>query len=921
MHDAAARHFIAGGRIWVGAPETLEDANLPEQDHSPRYDLSGLQPLLDQGYTLLTPTVRLARRIRQEWDLSCARSGLSVWKPAAIAPLETYLQTRWRSAMRSGDVPARILIDATQLTELWRRVISDDQADRGDAALLQVGAAAELAQEARELLLRWRLDATSPALAAEFRLDADCASFHRWLLRFQRELHVRGMASAADLLTDLLAMADPQTGPPAVLLDFDDIQPLQLACLQHLCAEVRQVSGARAEAEVEVHAYPDRNAELQAVAEWTAGQHRAAPRRSLGIILADASDRDRVEYLLRREFGCLGQNYTSLPVNFSTGISLDRAPVVRDALLALATAGDSMPLHDLLVLLRSRFIAGEDATGDPLVSVLQQLYRDGRRDVGLARLRYLCQRGEDERPAAAAALMGTETLRLRRQSLHPSAWAVAFGKVLEAWGWPGTRPLDSLEYQQVALWYSTLDVFAGCDELQGEIAYGDALALLSRLCQGQVSQPQTADSPVQVLGPLEGAGLHFDHIWWVGLQGSRWPAAPQPNPFLPLALQRRHEMPHSSAEREWQYAEALLRQYRGGCPRMTVSYARHIDGIPDLPSALVSGFPQQAHGEAPGVPDDWSVRQAGAELHPCSDHAGPAVGAEERERLTGGSAILAAQSACPFRAFAAHRLGLEPLQPAVTGLSAAERGKLLHEALYLLWGEIGDSATLHAMDCTAQARVIDSAVDTALAAMPAPLRLLAGEDCLQLEGQRLQSLLREWLVLERKREPFEVVAREEELSTDFAGLPLQLRIDRVDRMSGGRRVLIDYKSGRCRLGEWLGRRVREPQLPLYGVVTDMAGIGFAQVRPRDCKFVGVADIEGTPGIEHDLARALSRYPAEAGNWEELIDRWRTDLELLVREFLAGQAAVTPQSRACDYCGFPALCRVGLDPDPGVFQCQ
>jgi probable DNA repair protein len=466
----------------------------------------------------------------------------------------------------------------------------DDLAERGEAALMQLGSAAELAREARETLLRWRLDATSPALVTEFRLDEDCASFHRWLLRFQTELRRRTMASAADLLTDLLQVPAPAAGPRVALLDFDDVQPLQMACLEHLCSEVRQVSGARCDAVMEVHAFPERAAELQAVAAWAAVQHRTAPGRSLGIILADATDRGRLEYLLRREFDCLGRNYTSLPVNFSTGISLDRAPVVRDALLALATAADDMPLGDLLALLRSRFIAGDDALGDPLVTVLQQLYRDGRRKVALARLRYLCQREEQARPAFAEALMATDRLRLRRRSQYPSAWAAAFSDLLHAWGWPGAAPLDSLEYQQVELWYGTLEAFAGYDELQGEIAYADALSLLRRLCQSQISQPQTADTPIQVMGPLEGAGLQFDHLWWVGLQGSRWPAAPRPNPFLPVALQKRHDMPHASAEREWQYAEALLRQYRGCSPLITISYARHMDGIPDLPSALVSGL-------------------------------------------------------------------------------------------------------------------------------------------------------------------------------------------------------------------------------------------------------------------------------------------------------------------------------------------
>jgi probable DNA repair protein len=721
------------------------------------------------------------------------------------------------------------------------------------------------------------------------------------------------MASSADLLTDLLQIPAPRAGPRVALLDFDDIQPLQLACLEHLCCEVQQLSGARCDSVTEVHSYPDRAAELQAVAVWVAGQHRTAPERSLGIILADAADRGRLEYLLRREFDCLGQNYTALPVNFSTGISLARAPVVRDALLALSTVAASMPLGDLLALLRSRFIAGENALGDPLVTVLQQLYRDGRRKVALARLRYLCQRQEQARPAAAEALMATENLRLRRRSQYPSAWAAVFGDVLRAWGWPGATPLDSLEYQQVELWYDTLETFAGYDELHGELVYADALALLRRLCQGQISQPQTADTPIQVMGPLEGAGLQFDHVWWVGLQGSRWPAASRPNPFLPVALQRRHDMPHASAEREWRYAEALLRQYRGGSPRLTISYARHVDGTPDLPSALVSGFPRTEHTESPMLPADWTARQASSELTPCSDATGPAVRAAERKRVAGGSAILAAQAACPFQGFAAHRLGLEVLQPPVTGLSAAERGKLLHEALYLLWGEIGDSATLKALDDSAQARVVREAVEAAVSALPGPLRLLAGEDCLTLERLRLQSLLQEWLEVERRREPFSVLAREEERTIEFAGIPLRLRIDRIDAVAGDQQLLIDYKSGRCRLGDWLGDRVREPQLPLYGIVSRVGGVCFGQVRARDCRFVGVASMGGTPGVADNLDKALSRYAVNVGNWEGLVDRWRMDLEQLAAEFLAGQAQVAPQPGACDYCGYASLCRIGLEP--------
>lgn len=888
---------------------------MPEQDHSPRYDLTVLQPLLDQGFIILTPTVRLARRISREWNRQQASAGHAAWQPLPVQPLEAFLGDRWREALLAGRVPARVRLSPLQLGELWRQVIDEDFTEREEAALLQPAAAAELAQQARETLLRWRIDVRAPAPAAEFRLDADCASFARWLLRFDGILREKSMASSADLLVDLLTAPAPDETPPVALLDFDDVPPLFMACLEQCCGDVRRVSGARTQGVLDVHGFPERNAELQAVARWAADHFRRDPGLSLGIILADSADRGRLEYLLRREFDCLGQNYTALPVNFSTGIALEQAPVVRDALLALGMAQDSAALQDVLGLLGSRFIAGDDSHKDSLVTVLRQLYRDGRRQVTTARLRYLCQQDDEDRLRAAAALQATAAMRLRNRVQFPSAWADTFRDVLDHWGWPGDRTLDSLEHQQVRDWYETLDLFAGCDELHGELGYSPALALLRRLCQGQVSQPETADSPIQVMGPLEAAGLHFERLWWVGLQGSRWPSAPRPNPFLPIRLQQRSGMPHASSEREWQYAAALLQQYLGASPQVRVSYARHIDGIPDLPSPLVAGVAPLEHDAVPSPSSTWAERLVQSGLSGTDDRLAPAVTDETRGQLTGGAAILAAQAACPFRSFAAHRLDLEPLQAPVTGLSAAERGKLLHEALYVLWGEIGDSARLASLDSASQASVVRGAIDTALSGLPATLRLLAGAECLQLERTRLETLLNEWLALERKRAAFTVVAREQTQTLAFAGLPLTLRLDRVDCSADGQRLLIDYKSGRCRLGDWLGERVREPQLPLYAVVSGVDGLAFAQVRPRDCRFIGLGTVEGTPGVATDLSAALGRYALAADDWETLTATWARDLENIARSFLDGVATVDPQRGACDYCGFRALCRVGLDPEP------
>ena len=48
-----------------------------------------------------------------------------------------------------------------------------------------------------------------------------------------------------------------------------------------------------------------------------------------------ANDRNRLEYFLRQEFGCLDARYNDLPVNFTTGMTLASTPMFRDALTAL----------------------------------------------------------------------------------------------------------------------------------------------------------------------------------------------------------------------------------------------------------------------------------------------------------------------------------------------------------------------------------------------------------------------------------------------------------------------------------------------------------------------------------------------------------------------------------------------------------
>ena len=78
-------------------------------------------------------------------------------------------------------------------------------------------------------------------------------------------------------------------------------------------------------------------------------------------------------------------------------------------------------------------------------------------------------------------LLAVAGMRELRQPCAPSAWVGHFNAVLDLWGWP-RGPLDSLEYQQVELWYRALDDYRGYDGLHAPLDFPAALQLLRRHC-------------------------------------------------------------------------------------------------------------------------------------------------------------------------------------------------------------------------------------------------------------------------------------------------------------------------------------------------------------------------------------------------------------------------------------------------------
>jgi ATP-dependent helicase/DNAse subunit B len=285
----------------------------------------------------------------------------------------------------------------------------------------------------------------------------------------------------------------------------------------------------------------------------------------------------------------------------------------------------------------------------------------------------------------------------------------------------------------------------------------------------------------------------------------------------------------------------------------------------------------------------------------------------------GGASVLTAQSQCPFKAFATARLGAQDWEPAETGLTAQERGQLLHAVLHSIWAGPPYGIRTHAelLALTDLPSFVTRHVRRGLQAkMPSRARECMPSRYLELEEARLVELVTEWLGYESSRVPFTVLETEQRATASIAGLTLHLRLDRIDRLIDDTLLVIDYKSGNVSPSSWDLPRPDDVQLPLYAEFAldcgteRLGGLVLAKVRigENNREFAGyVRDAKTTlfPGLtgNHGLMRRkLTNEDMEA---------WRACIEQLARNFLAGRAEVGPRDypKTCVRCGLQALCRI------------
>lgn len=859
--------------------------------------------------------------------------GHLVWETLSVCSWTSFLKEMWEEQLLSyqGIQPLPSLMNSWQERFLWMRIL--EQSPQGEL-LLNLPAAGRLAAEAWKIVCSYELQTAlnNPPLPWEEETEA----FLGWAESFQHVCKEHRWLDSARLET-ALSQSLQEGGIPATsfpssltLSGFADLTPSQQRLLQSFQERGVEVKWQEPTPLSQAGSWcrtvvKDAESELRAAALWIRKVFEDAPphkRPRVALVVPDLNNsRATVSRILDEVLqpGFLLPHNSSQEslYNLSLGLPLAAWPVVADALSLLELEAGWQPLPNLGVLFHSPFLYGSETERSSRAMLEARFLRDGAFQVNLGKVLRRAQLPELEGPArpTSSPLLAErlesvlEHFQASDNQASPSRWAEKLKELLELYGWPGERVLDSSEFQTVVRWNELLAQLGALDRVHPQMSRREAVAALRRMAEETVYQPKLARGPVEVLGYLEAAGLPFDHIWLAGLHDAAWPQPSRPNPYLPNSLQRANKVPHSSAERELEFAQRLTAQLLQGAPHGVASCAAREGDQVLRPSLLVEHLPERSLATLPLASVELlpMLFYESRRLEQILDPGPPPV--PEGETSAGGTAIFKLQAACPFRAFAALRLQAKPLQGVDAGLDPAQRGKLLHHVLEAFWKEARTSDALHSWSRERRDDVLAQAVEEALLAGKKERPDVLFGTFLELERQRLTEIANDWLALEAERSPFQVQATEQAVELEFGGVKLRAIIDRIDRLSDGSQVTIDYKTGSVNYRDWLGERPADPQLPLYCVASaaPVSALAFARLRPGELAFSGIGERpDMLPGLH------ASEQAGDIGmTWEERRQQWREVLLGLAGRFHQGQSQVDPLQRlkTCRSCGLETLCRI------------
>lgn len=845
---------------------------------------STLLHALHDGAIAITPNNRLSNQLITDYYHTHKNHAL-LEKPRCL-PYRAFLKFLFTTLCdRQPHLKHPILLSQSQERYVWKQILNQQHVYAYHDGLLQA------VHDAWTDCQHWQISYDDKA----FTHTPQTRQFQQWQRVFQTKLDALHAITEAQLVDYLLSqpMEAWFGATHLVWVCFDDFSPQQQALQQAFTGQTcLQEYYDLPQILPETYQYKalDVDDEWSQMAIWAKDRLLKGDQRITLVIPNLQQVASALQRFLKRHF-------PTDTYNISLGQTLLQYPLVSHALEWLRLDNTLLTHQQAKLLLHSPYL---HASQDEFMARTQwmethSLLREPLMDMPL--FKRTCQ---SHAPKLAHVL--------QQMTDYPNVstgfqWAQQFKQRLSTLGFPGAYALDSATYQCYQRFLMLFDEFVELTLVNTQFTAEEALNVLRDLAQQTVFQFKQPPTNLVITGLLEASGSLADSIWVCGLTDQTLPQTARLSAFIPNTLQRELAMPHALAERELQLAQQLIARLQHGCQHMILSYPSLSGDQPNLPSPLIIPFaPWQAML-------DLSTAHPSARLVEEEDYLVPLL---SQEPIRGGSALLANQAKCPFKAFASHRLSANAVESVTDGLDARERGQITHRILECLWQQLKNQATLRTLSDETLDEWLESILQTTLNAALKNKTQSYPTWLKGIEHERLKRLIHAALAWEKQRPDFIIDALEQTYTLSLEGLSIQVRIDRIDRVKAtdaegfDNKWVIDYKTSLPQTKPWREERPEAPQLLLYALTDpQITALVFAQLKSNRLTCQGFSDaivpIEGMQTLK------------KGESWSNFQASWLQNLSQIAEEFKQGQCAPNPQKTStCQACNFQNLCRINTN---------
>jgi ATP-dependent helicase/nuclease subunit B len=346
-----------------------------------------------------------------------------------------------------------------------------------------------------------------------------------------------------------------------------------------------------------------------------------------------------------------------------------------------------------------------------------------------------------------------------------------------------------------------------------------AIAILSHALHGTPFRGSGANQHrIAIYGVLEARLLPIDIVVLGGLNEGKWPAQPDPGPWLNRSMRKIFGL--QQPEREigvsaHDFAQGI------GYQKTYLTWSRRIEGAPQIPSRWVLRL--QTVLKATGIEPEsiqknwWTHLAAQIDAPKESIPLGkPKPKPPTKARPTKFSVSMVEKLIRdPYAIYASKILKLEPLPKLGADADGALRGTLFHQAINQWNNQVkGLSQTLSLQTLLSEGRIVFEPFKN-------------DPEINRFWWTKFEQMA-QWLVLQEKDFSENLIDTYPEMTGsinfDVGGVAhiLSARADRIDRLRGGGGRIIDYKTGKPPSKAQVTSGIA-PQLPLEAVILEQGG--------------------------------------------------------------------------------------------------